>query len=177
MADYDSPWKEALDLFFRDFLALLFLHIHGDIDWPRGFEMLDKELQQLLPKAAQGRRTVDKLVKVWRLNGAEAWVLIHIEVPTRRERGFGQRMFIYNSRIADRYNRDVVSLAVLADDNPNWRPDHYEWELWGCHKRVEFPVSKLLDFAGRELELEADPIPFAVVVLGAPQGVGNAPRC
>ena len=165
MTDYDSPWKEALDLFFRAFLALLFPHIHRDIDWPRGFEMLDKELQQLLPKAAQGRRTVDKLVKVWRRNGAEAWVLIHVEVQTRRERGFGRRMFVYNSRIADRYNREVISLAVLADDNANWRPNHYEWELWGCRNRMEFPLVKLLDFAGRESELEADPNPFAVIVL------------
>jgi len=165
MADYDSPWKEALDLYFQAFLALLFPHIHRDIDWSRGFEMLDKELQQLLPKAAQGRRTVDKLVKVWRRNGTEAWVLIHIEVQTRRERGFGRRMFIYNSRIADRYNREVVSLAVLADDNPSWRPDHYEWELWGCRKRMEFPPVKLLDFTSRAAELEDDSNPFAKVVL------------
>src|SRR4051794_4931391 len=108
--------------------------------------MLDKELQQLLPQAAQGRRTVDKLVKVWRRNGAETWVLIHIEVQTRRERGFSQRMFVYNSRIADSYKQEVISLAVLADDNPNWRPDSYNWELWGCYKRMGFPGSETARF-------------------------------
>jgi hypothetical protein len=165
MADYDSPWKEALDLYFKAFLALFFPHIHRDIDWSRGYEMLDKELQQLLPKAAQGRRPVDKLVKVWRKNGAETWVLIHIEVQTTRERGFGRRLFVYNSRIADRYNREVVSLAVLADDDPSWRPGRYEWELWGCRKRMEFPSAKLLDYVGREQELEESRNPFAKVVL------------
>jgi hypothetical protein len=165
MPDYDSPWKEALDVYFQAFLALLFPPIHDDIDWTRGYEMLDKELQQLLPKAAQGRRTVDKLVKVWRRNGTEAWVLIHIEVQTRRQRGFGRRMFVYNSRIADRYNRDVVSVAVLADDDPNWRPDRYDWQLWGCTKRMEFPAVKLLDYAGQEAELEESRNPFAKVVL------------
>jgi hypothetical protein len=129
MPDYDSPWKEALDVYFEAFLALFFPNVHRDIDWSRGYEMLDKELQQLLPKSAQGRRTVDKLVKVWRHNGVETWVLIHVEVQTRRQRGFGRRMFVYNCRIADRYNREVVSVAVLADDDPNWRPDRYEWEL------------------------------------------------
>ena len=114
MPDFDSPWKEALDVYFEAFLALFFPYIHRDIDWARGYEMLDKELQQLLPKAAQGRRTVDKLVKVWRHNGVETWVLIHIEVQTGRQRGFSLRMFVYNCRIADRYNRDVVSVAVLA---------------------------------------------------------------
>jgi hypothetical protein len=32
MTDYDSPWKEALDLYFRAFLALLFPHINCDIE-------------------------------------------------------------------------------------------------------------------------------------------------
>jgi hypothetical protein len=163
--DYDSPWKEAIDIYFRPFLLLLFPHIYRDIDWSRGYEMLDTELQQLLPKSARGRRTVDKLVKVWRLDGTEAWVLIHIEVQTRREGGFSLRMFVYNGRIADRYNREVVSLAVLADDNLNWRPDCYKWEQWGCRKRMDFPVVKLLDFRGREAELENDASPFATVVL------------
>ena len=92
-------------------------------------------------------------------------MLIHIEVQTRRERGFGRRMFVYNARIADRYNRDVISLAVLADDNQTWRPDHYAWELWGCRKQFAFPVVKLLDFTGREVELEEDVNLFAKVVL------------
>lgn len=31
-------------------------------------------------------------------------------------------MFVYNYRIFDRYDRPVASLAVLADDDPGWRP-------------------------------------------------------
>jgi 1,2-phenylacetyl-CoA epoxidase catalytic subunit len=46
MSDYDSPWKEALDEFFEPFLELLFPAAHADIDWTRGYESLDKELQQ-----------------------------------------------------------------------------------------------------------------------------------
>src|SRR6059036_3522024 len=105
MADYDSPWKEALDLYFEAFLAFFFPHIHKDINWSRGYEPLDKELQQIAPKGAQGRRYVDKLFKVWRKNGRQAWVLIHIEVQVRPERAFPRRMFTYNNRLTDRYNR------------------------------------------------------------------------
>jgi hypothetical protein len=165
MADYDSPWKEALDLYFRAFLAFFFPHIHKDIDWSRGVESLDKELQQIAPRAAHRRRYVDKLVKVWRQNGRAVWVLIHVEVQTQRERGFALRMYQYNYRIFDRYGHRVVSLAVLADDNPGWRPDRYEDELWGCKRLLTFPAVKLLDYAGREAELEADGNPFARVVL------------
>jgi hypothetical protein len=42
--------------------------------------MLDKELQRIVPRAKQGRRTVDKLVKVWLKSGEERWLLIHVEV-------------------------------------------------------------------------------------------------
>lgn len=31
-ADYDSPWKEALDAYFEPFLALLFPPIHSQLD-------------------------------------------------------------------------------------------------------------------------------------------------
>jgi len=63
-ADYDSPWKEALDAYFEPFLALLFPQVHRHIDWSRGYESLDKEFQQVVREAEVGRRYVDKLVKV-----------------------------------------------------------------------------------------------------------------
>jgi hypothetical protein len=31
-ADYDSPWKEALDVYFEAFLALLFPEVHRLMD-------------------------------------------------------------------------------------------------------------------------------------------------
>jgi hypothetical protein len=165
MTDHDSPWKEALEVYFRAFLVLLFPDLHADIDWSRGYVFLDKELQKILPRAQRGRLYVDKLAKVWRKDGREAWVLIHIEVQTQREAGFAKRMYGYNTRIADRYNRTVVSLAVLADEDPAWRPEHYEEELWGWSVRMAWPAVKVLDFAGREAELERSTNPFAKVVL------------
>ncbi len=54
MADFDSPWKEALDLYFKAFLLLFFPDIHDDIDWSRPVEMLDKEFQQLVPARPEG---------------------------------------------------------------------------------------------------------------------------
>jgi hypothetical protein len=126
---------------------------------------LDKELQKILPKAVRGRLYVDKLVKVWRKDGREAWVLIHVEVQTQREADFPKRMYGYNTRLTDRYNRTVVSLAVLADDDPNWRPDHFADELWGWSVRMGWPPLKLLDYADRVAELEGSENPFAKVVL------------
>ena len=96
MADYDSPWKEALDLYFEPFLALFFHQAHADVDWSRGYEVLDKELQQVVREGELGRRLVDKLVKVWLTEGQEQWVLVHVEVQTSEEADFAKRMYVYN---------------------------------------------------------------------------------
>jgi hypothetical protein len=116
-------------------------------------------------EAELGRRYVDKLVKVWTLDGVERWVLIHVEVQTTRDAEFPLRMYVYNYRIFDRYNRRVASLAVLADDDPDWRPAEFHSELFGCETGFRFPAVKLLDFAAQEAELEASTNPFSKVVL------------
>jgi hypothetical protein len=74
-------------------------------------------------------------------------------------------MYIYNHRIFDRYDREVISLAILADDDPDWRPNQYGYGRWGFHTGTTFPIVKLLDYAPQGQALEADPNPFALVVL------------
>jgi len=165
MTDFDSPWKDALDRFFPSFLAFFFPDIHADVDWSRGYEMLDKELRQIVREAELGRRHVDKLAKVWRRDGEETWVLIHIEVQSQPDADFPKRMYVYNYRLFDRYNRTVVSLGVLADDRTDWRPHQFQSSLWGCTTSIEFPVVKLLDYAADEAALEKDANPFATLVL------------
>ena len=48
-AEYDNPWKEALEEEFESFLALCFPEVHAGIDWSQPVEFLDKELQQIAP--------------------------------------------------------------------------------------------------------------------------------
>ena len=163
--DLDSPWKEALELFLAPFLAFFFPHVFEAIDWGRGYESLDKELQQIVRSARTGKRIADKLFKVWRKDGGEAWLLIHIEVQGKQEKEFPERMFIYSYRIYDRYRRPVVSLAVLCDDNPKWRPNRFEVGAWGGKVSLRFLTAKMLDYRGREDELEGEKNPFAAVAL------------
>lgn len=163
-ADYDNPWKEALSLYFQPFMAFFFPEIEASINWTRGYEFLDKEFQQVVRDAEIGRREADKLVKVWRGDGAQVWVLIHVEIQSQAKSDFAERMYVYNNRIFDLYRRSVVSLAVLADDQDSWRPDRYTYDLWGCRVELRFPTVKLLDYQGRRDILEQDNNPFAVIV-------------
>jgi hypothetical protein len=163
--DYDSPWKDILEQYFPQFIAFFTPQPYDEIDWSRDYTFLDKELQQVVPQAETGARRVDKLVKVFLLNGEETWLLIHIEIQGQREDDFPRRMYIYNYRLFDVYGREVVSLAVLTDEHRNWRPSHYGYERWGCRVSLDFPIIKLLDYTDREEELAASNNPFAVVVL------------
>ena len=163
MSEQDSPWKEALERYLPSFLALYFPAVHAAIDWTRSYEWLNTELRQVVPDADHGTRLADVLVKVWRHDGEESRLLIHIEVQGWPETDFSRRMFVYHYRIFDRYNRQIVSLVVLADDRPSWRPDRFAYDLWGCGLDFHFPAVKLLDFLGQEAVLEASDNPFALI--------------
>lgn len=78
--DYDSPWKDILARYFPHFISFFCSDIHAAINWSRGFEFLDQELQKIAADAAIGRRLADKLVKVYLRDGREVWILIHIEI-------------------------------------------------------------------------------------------------
>jgi hypothetical protein len=166
-SDHDSPWKEALDRFFPEFLARLFPAIHAEIDWSAPYRSLDSELQQITGDADSGRRYADKLLDVRTRDGHETWVLVHVEVQGDAQAVFPQRMFQYNDRIRDRYDRSVVSLAVLSDGNRPFRPVSYADGRWGCQILFEFPMVKLLDFVEPErwAALEASDNVFALVVM------------
>ncbi|MCX6029823.1 MAG: DUF4351 domain-containing protein [Chloroflexi bacterium] len=162
---YDNPWKEVLERYFPDFMAFFFPQAHGDIDWARGHEFLAKELRRVTPDAAVGERRVDELVKVWRKDGVETWVLVHVEVQSQQDTDFAERMYVYNYRLFDRFHRRVASLAVLGDEQVAWRPGRFEYDLWGCRASLEFPIIKLVDYRARWAELDESRNPFATVVM------------
>ena len=162
--DFDGAWKEAMEEFFRPFIEFCFPDIAVRIDWSKGFDFLDKELQKVVQDAEMGTLRVDKLVQVYRLDGIEDWLLVHVEVQSQTDNDLPWRMYQYYHRIADRYGKAVVSLAVLADEQASWRPQVYEQAHWGCALRFEYLVCKLLDYNRRPEDLGADLNPMAVVV-------------
>ncbi len=163
--EYDSPWKDVLQAFLPAFVLFFFPDIHTDIDWSRGYESLDKEFQKIARKAKVGKRIADKLFKVWLKDGTEHWLLIHIEIQGDAESEFPLRMYQYNSAARQLYNTDVISLAVLCDESPTWRPTTFAYGRWDCKMELTFRIAKLLDYAGEGEKLEASDNPFAAVVL------------
>jgi len=160
---YDSPWKEAIEHYFPEFMAFYFPDAYAVIDWSKEYCFLDQELRALVPEAELGNSVVDKLVQVQLLHGEESWLYIHVEVQSTRQKEFAKRMFIYNYRIFDRYNTPVASFAVLADRHRQWRPNSYGFEIAGCKHSLEFSIAKLIDYEPRMDELLASDNAFGLI--------------
>ena len=69
--EYDSPWKDALEHAFPEFMAFYFPQAHSEIDWVRGHEFKNTELRQVVRDAELGKRYADALVKVTLKSGEE----------------------------------------------------------------------------------------------------------
>ncbi len=164
-ADLDSPWKEIIEAYFPQAMQFFFPQTAALINWERPHEFLDKEFQQITRQAEQGRRYADKLVKVWHIQGQEIWLLIHVEIQATAEDNFAERMFSYNLRIFDRFSRPAISLAILCDINPEWRPHQYSFHYPDTSLSFRFGSVKLLDYTDNWAELEASDNPFATVVM------------
>jgi len=161
--NYDSPWKEAVEHYFPEFISFYFPEAYTQIDWSKEHVFLDQELRAVVQDAELGKRFVDKLVRVTLLNGDEKWIYIHIEVQGTRQAEFAKRMFVYNYRIYDRYDKPVASLAVLADEHANWRPDYFSYSVLGSETSIRFPIAKLTDYHDKVDELLAADNSFAIV--------------
>ena len=98
LTDYDNPWKETLERYFPEFMALFFPKAYADIDWGYKHEFLDKELRQVTGESELGLRRVDQLVRVYRQGGSEIWVLVHVEVQSQMGRVGSQQQSLCRNR-------------------------------------------------------------------------------
>lgn len=163
--DFDNPWKQILDLYLRDFVAYCLPAMYREIDWSKKPEALDKELLKISKNASVTNRHVDKLFKVYRKDGTEAFILMHLEVQSSRDPTFGKRMLEYRYRLRELYPHPIVSIAILIDKNGQWRPTTYKEEFWGSSLEVRFNIIKLIDYKSRIEELQLSNNRFAPVIL------------
>ena len=150
--DYDSPWKESMDRYFEWFMRFFFPRQDALIDWSRDSDSLDSELRKLSADAETGKRHVDKLIALHRLD-SEDRRLAHVEFQMRKEVEFPHRLHVYNYRIEDVHHQPVWTLVLLADEDADWRPTEYRFEEEGCERTLKWPLVKLLDYGDKLDEL------------------------
>jgi hypothetical protein len=162
-ANYDQTWKEAIGQYFESFLQFFYPKIYEQIDWSKPPISLDKELEQITASSQTKKRYADKLFQVWLLNNEVIWILIHIEVQSQYDKEFPQRMFIYNYRSYDLFNKPVISLAILGDEDAKWRPNSYKYGIGDSEVSMKFSMVKLLDYQWEELAASNNL--FAIIVM------------
>jgi flagellar biosynthesis/type III secretory pathway protein FliH len=167
--NYYSHWKNIMEIYFADFMNYFFPKSSAAIDWTVVPEFLNTELSKILSRTRDKRLYADKLAKVHRKNGTMGILFIHIEIQASPDPNFAYRMLQYNTRIRERFVSEnrfaVTSLAVLADDNPNWRPSSYVQQTEDTKLQFEFATVKLLDMEiGNEELLQKGKNPFVWIV-------------
>jgi hypothetical protein len=75
-SEFDSPWKDILDLYFEEFIALCWPSKYDEIDWSKGYKMRDKELSKIHRTSKTGKKVADKLVEIYLKNGVTDYIKI-----------------------------------------------------------------------------------------------------
>nr|WP_294873160.1 hypothetical protein [uncultured Pedobacter sp.] len=163
----DILWKGILEDIFDDFLRFLSPDVESVLDLDKGFEFLDKELEQVFPPEDDKYtpKVIDKLVKVFTKSGKEEWILVHIEVQGQYHQDFAKRMFTYFYRILDKYQKPITAYAIFTEANSKERPDTFESTFMGTSIRYTFNTYKIANQSEQELLTSNNP--FALVILTA----------
>ena len=117
--------SSAIEEVGEDLLRFVFPDADRDLDLERGIQFLDKELEEMYPEPEKKMRTrlVDKLAKVYMKDGAERWLLLHVEVQGSRDPKFALRMYTYYYRIMARHNHPVTAIAIFTAHDGKRMPD------------------------------------------------------
>ncbi|MES2112801.1 MAG: Rpn family recombination-promoting nuclease/putative transposase [Bacteroidota bacterium] len=173
MKSNDILWKAILEDFFDDFLRFFVPNADELFDFSKGFEFLDKELEQLFPPDDDNfsPQFVDKLVKVTTFEGNEECVFVHVEVQGYPDKDFALRMFQYYTRIWDKHSRPITAFAIFVDNSKGFHPTEYRTAYLGTEVYYKFNTFKVIE--QDDVVLEASNNPFAAVVQTAKFSILN----
>jgi hypothetical protein len=96
---------------------------------------------------------------------------VQSQVELRLER----RLFEYSTSLEKIHGLDVISLVLLADPNPRFRPWRYFWKLGGCQKEFRFRTCKFVDFEQDFLENSTNPVAKVVLAQRLAQQTAQDP--
>ena len=161
----DALWKGIIESLAEEFIRFFFADYIDQIDFERGFEFLDTELQKILPENPSKNRHADKLIKVWLKDGKDVWFLIHVEIQGYQDYWIGLRMFQCIYRIREKYRRPVTGLVIYTDWERSYHFSEYREEFMGAVLNYQFNTYILRDHS--PAILAEDPNPFAAIMEAA----------
>lgn len=163
----DNLWKGLIQDDFLDFIRFIHPGVDKVLDFSKGYEFLDKELEQVFAPE-DGKYTpkfVDKLVKVFLRGGQGDWVLLHIEVQGKYRKDFAERMHRYYYRLLDKFGKKIFSYAIFTESTAKVRSDTFSSSFMGTKLIYQFNIFKIADSTDESLFKNDNP--FAIIVLAA----------
>ncbi|ABO49108.1 conserved hypothetical protein [Desulforamulus reducens MI-1] len=120
--DHDRLFKELLENYFVKFMELFFKEASYFID----FSHLKFLSQEVFTDVTVGeKRAIDILVET-KLKDEKQVILVHVESQSYVQKEFAERMFIYFSRLYEKYRCKVLPITVFSYDKMNDEPDTFE---------------------------------------------------
>ncbi|WP_041638499.1 Rpn family recombination-promoting nuclease/putative transposase [Anoxybacillus flavithermus] len=138
--DHDRLFKELLTTFFEEFILLFFPHVHEHIDF-RHLSFLSEEL--FTDVTAGEKYRVDLLIQT-KLKGEAGIIIIHVENQSYMQSSFPERMFIYFSRLFEKYRTNILPIAIFSYDFIRDEPSSFT---------LQFPFLHVLQFQFLAVEL------------------------
>ena len=140
--DHDRLFKDLISTFFEEFMLLFFPNIHESMDY-KHTTFLSEELYRDILKGEKNR--VDLLIET-KLKGEDGLIIVHIEPQSYEQDDFNERMFIYFSRLYEKYRKRILPIAIFSYDKIKEEPNQFI---------VEFPFHQVLNFEFLKVELKS----------------------
>ena len=139
--DHDRLFKELLQTFFIEFMQLFFPEACRSID----FKHLKFLQQEIYTDVVAGEKHVVDILVETRLREEPGLILVHVEPQAYVQKDFNERMFIYFSRLYEKYRRRILPVAVFSYNQVRNEPDRFV---------LGFPFLSVLQFRYYKLELK-----------------------
>ncbi len=139
--DHDRLFKELLSTYFEEFMIAFFPEAYEEID----FNHVRFLSEELYTDVTAGEKYRIDLLAETRLKGEEALIIVHMEPQSYVQKKFNERMFIYFSRLYEKYRCKILPIAIFSNDMI--RDETATFQL-------TFPFANILDFKFLKLELK-----------------------
>lgn len=138
--DHDRLFKELIQTFFKEFIQGFFPQVYPHINFS-STKFLEQEVFTDILKGE--KRRIDILAEV-KLNHIDQIILIHIEPQASYQKEFNERMFIYCSRLYEKYRKPILPIAIFSYNDKREVTDQFT---------MYTPTEKVLQFHYLQLHL------------------------
>ncbi|MCC3358753.1 transposase [Bacillus sp. REN16] len=139
--DHDRLFKMLIKSFFQEFMEAFFPEECAFIN----FSTVKFMEQEVITDIFKGeKRRIDILAEVT-MKFEDKLILIHVEPQSYYQEEFNERMFIYLSRLYEKYRIPILPIAVFSYNERKDIPQKFT---------INFPTSQILEFNYLQLHLK-----------------------